>query len=174
MGRSFCAASYSTSCPRAFPAFAISAGSPTERVQNFFRSAAFFSPSNPWLPPTSPHSGNACVAKGRCTWSNDSPLYRSSSRKPDGSPCLIVPNDQLNLALSAPASTCRLRCTYTLGKSRFTPSRARFPPTIPRPLDPSQPCFPLHRLLASPHSRRYHHSKPIAQDILLAALAAHF
>ena len=139
-----------------------------------FRSAACFSPSNPWLPPMSPHSGNACVAKGQCTWSNDSPLYRSSSRKPDGCPCLIVPNDQLKLALSPRASTRRLRCTYTLGKSRFTPSPGRSAPTIPRPLHPSQSSFPLHRLLASPHSRRYHHSKPIAQDILLAAPAAHF
>ena len=43
-----------TSCPRSSPAFATSAGSPTEREQNSLRSAAFFSPSSPPAPASEP------------------------------------------------------------------------------------------------------------------------
>ncbi len=112
--------------PEVFRASATSAGCPTADARTCSLSVVFCSTSNrpqPMyrlqtdLPPGSAHS-----AKAPCTSSNDSPLSRSSSRKPDSDVLMTRPDRSLNPATLAGVSPCSLNVCPALQNKPSCPA----------------------------------------------------
>lgn len=141
--------------PEASPASATSAGWPTAAEKTCCHSAVFCFTSHcqqpRHRPSTSLRLGRAPSAKAPCTSCNDSPLPKSSSRKPDSHILMTRPDPSLNSATLAGLSPCSLNVCSTLQNKPFCPainshSMARVPGKsllskisehLPRPFSPA-------------------------------------
>lgn len=98
--------------PEVFRASATSAGWPTADARTCSLSVVFCLTSNRPQPmyrlQTDLPPGSALSAKAPCSSSNDSPLSRSSSRKPDSHLLMTRPDRSLNPATLAGISPCSL------------------------------------------------------------------
>ena len=112
--------------PEVFRASATSAGWPTADARTCSLSVVFSSTSNrPQLLyrlQTNLSPGSAHSAKALCTSSNDSPLSRSSSRKPDSHVLMTRPDRSLNPATLAGISPCSLNVCPALHNKPSRPA----------------------------------------------------